>query len=197
MLERIMDVMSYKRLISLLLLVAVASPAFGGELGGSRKALKKANRVARKNEYKFLRNAREVREWVRLERLVTLRSTSDYRLANVSFPYARPAVKVFIERFAAQYHAATGERLVITSLTRPLNHQPENASALSVHPAGMAVDIRVPNTAGKRRWLERTLLALEDRAVLDVTRERHPPHYHVAVFPDEYERYVAKQDDAN
>jgi hypothetical protein len=27
--------------------------------------------------------------------------------------------------------------------------------------------------------------------VLDVTREHHPSHYHVAVFPREYERYVA------
>ena len=184
--------MPYRKLILLVMLLGAATPAFAGELGGSRAALRKANRVARRADYKFLRTAREVREWVRLERLVTLRTTRDYVVGDASFPYARPAVKMFIERLAAQYHAATGERLVITSLTRPLNHQPENASALSVHPAGMAVDLRVPSTAAKRRWLERTLLELEDRAVLDVTREHHPPHYHVAVFPAEYERYVAR-----
>ena len=194
--------MSYKRLACLgsfaclLFLVVAVTPAIAGELSGSRASVRKQNRVARRAEYKFLRTSREVREWVRLERLVTVRSTSDYVLQNVSFPYARPAVKMFLDRLSAQYHAATGERLVITSLTRPINHQPENASAWSVHPAGMAVDLRVPSTAAKRRWLERTLLDLEDRAVLDVTREHRPPHYHVAVFPDEYERYVAKLESA-
>src|SRR6185503_1553970 len=131
--------------------------------------------------FKFLRTAAEVREWVRLERLVTLKNTENYVVNDVSFPYARPAVKLLIERLAAQYRSATGERLVITSLTRPLNHQPENASALSVHPAGMAVDLRIPASKKNRAWLERTLLGLEDKMVLDVTRERHPKHYHVAV----------------
>src|SRR6185295_8964622 len=114
----------------------------------------------------------------------------DYIVNDVSFPYARPAVKLFVQRLAAQYREATGQRLVITSLTRPINQQPENASALSVHPAGMAVDLRIPASAKHRRWLERTLLSLEDKAVLDVTRERHPAHYHVAVFPEQYENYV-------
>ena len=175
-------------------LLLTAAPVFAGELGGSRRSLIRQHRIAKKNEYKFLRTAAEVREWVRQERLVTFTTSANYVLSNeVSFPYARPAVKMFIERLAAQYRAATGERLVVTSLTRPINEQPENASALSVHPAGMAADLRIPASARNRRWLERTLLGLEDQAVLDVTRERHPKHYHVAVFPDQYERYVASQ----
>ncbi|HEY8175703.1 MAG TPA: DUF5715 family protein [Gemmatimonadaceae bacterium] len=177
----------------LALLIVSAAPVFAGELGGSRRSMIRQHTVAKRNEYKFLRTAAEVREWVRQERLVTLTSTANYVLSgNVSFPYARPAVKLFIDRLAAQYRAATGDRLVITSLTRPLNQQPENASALSVHPAGMAADLGVPASAKNRRWLERTLLALEDKSVLDVTRERHPKHYHVAVFPAQYERYVGK-----
>ena len=186
--------MTLRRLIALALLLTVLVPvasASAGELGGSLRALRRANRVAKKSEFRFLRTAAEVREWVRAERLVTFTSTTDYAIAGVSFPYARPAVKLFLDRLAAQYRAATGERLVVTSLTRPLNKQPENASALSVHPAGMAVDLRIPASARNRRWLERTLLALEDKSVLDVTRERHPKHYHVAVFPAEYERYAA------
>ena len=181
----------------ILTLLVPAASALAGELGGSRAALRRANKVAKRSEFKFLRTTAEVREWVRLERLVTLRTTADYVVNDVSFPYARPAVKLFLDRLAAQYRAATGERLVITSLTRPLNHQPENASALSVHPAGMAVDLRIPSSVRNRRWLERTLLSLEDRAVLDVTRERRPPHYHIAVFPAQYERYLAKAERAN
>jgi hypothetical protein len=186
--------MRRRRLISFFLLLTLSVPAasaFAGELGGSLRALRRANKVAKRSEFRFLRNVAEVREWVRTERLVTFTSTTDYVINDVSFPYARPAVKLFLDRLAAQYRAATGERLVVTSLTRPLSQQPENASALSVHPAGMAVDLRVPARAKNRLWLEQTLLTLEDKSVLDVTRERHPKHYHVAVFPAEYERYVA------
>jgi len=193
-LARLRDVKLRRTLaaFSLLTLATPAASAYAGDLGGSIKALRKANRVAKRSDFKFLRTSAEVREWVRTERLVTFASTSDYAVSGVSFPYARPAVKLFVERLAADYRKATGERLVITSLTRPLNHQPRNASALSVHPAGMAVDFRVPASKASRKWLEETLLALEDKSVLDATRERHPKHYHVAVFPAEYERYVAQ-----
>jgi hypothetical protein len=54
----------------------------------------------------------------------------------------------------------------------------------------MAVDLRVPHDADARKWLEQTLLNLEAGSLLDVTRERRPPHYHVAVFPEPYEAYV-------
>lgn len=162
----------------------------GAQLRGSRSSVMRQHKVAERNDLTFLRNAAAVREFVRKERLERVSTTKDYVVANVSFPYARPAVKLFIERLARQYRAATGERLVITSLTRPISRQPHNASELSVHPTGIAVDLRVPKRAKSRQWLEQTLLYLEDRAVLDATRERRPPHYHVAVFPTAYERYV-------
>src|SRR5690606_8979905 len=60
-----------------------------------------------------------------------------------------------------------------------------------VHPAGMAVDLRISSSAACRSWLESTLLSLERQEVLDVTRERHPPHYHIALFVDRYAEYVA------
>jgi hypothetical protein len=104
---------------------------------------------------------------------------------------------MFVERLAAEYRAATGKQLIITSLTRPEAFQPRNAHDLSVHPAGMAVDFRVPDDAESRRWLEKTLLSMENRALLDVTRERRPPHYHVAVFPKAYRTYEKKRDAAD
>lgn len=149
------------------------------------------NAVAREHDYSFLRTSGQVNRFVDLGLLVELPGNSHYELARVSFPYARPAVKTFIERLSSQYHAACGERLVVTSLTRPEARQPRNSSDLSVHPAGMAVDLRVSQRARCRKWLESTLLSLEDRDLVDVTRERHPPHYHVAVFPHPYENYVA------
>ena len=179
--------------LRLILLVALLSPAVAlAQLKGSESSVVRQHRVAKNNGYAFLRNAAQVREFVREDRLERVSSNRNILVDNVSFPYARPAVKLFVERLGAQYRAATGERLVITSLTRPKSRQPRNASELSVHPAGMAVDLRIPKSAANRRWLERTLLSLEDRIVLDATREKYPAHYHVAVFPREYARYLAQ-----
>ena len=174
-----------------LFLAAGASPA-GAQLRGSLFSMQRQHQVARDHDYTFLRNTKQLREFVEENRLVRLSGNSHYAIkSSVSFPYARPAVKLFVERIAEDFHAATGEKLVVTSLTRPVSRQPRNASELSVHPAGMAVDFRVPRKKAHQRWLERVLLELEDSIVLDVTKERRPAHYHVAVFPREYERYVA------
>ena len=187
-----------KAMLQLIALLAftVGTPAdtANAQLRGSQSSVLRQHQVARRNDYTFLRTTKELREFVREERLERISSSRNVEMANVSFPYARPAVRMFIERLGAQYRAATGQRLVITSLTRPISRQPRNASELSVHPAGMAVDFRIPKSPAARRWLEKTLLDLEDKVVLDVTKERKPAHYHVAVFPRQYERYVASRE---
>ena len=124
--------------------------------------------------------------------LVRLRSSPDFELHDVSFPYSRPEVKLFVERLGEQHRRACGERLVVTSLTRPLSEQPRNASTLSVHPTGMAVDFRTSLNSVCRHWLESTLLYLEGVGVLEATRERRPSHYHVVVFPKPYSAYVSE-----
>ena len=171
--------------------IAFAS-ADEARLGGSMSSMRRQHRVALQNDYTFLRTPAQVREFVRKDRLEPLITNEYLHVNRVSFPYARPEVKLFVERLAKQYHEAIGEKLVVTSLTRPLSRQPRNAHRLSVHPAGMAVDLRVPRTSKGRRWLESVLLQLEARGLLDATRERRPPHYHVAVFPDKYENYAER-----
>ena len=79
---------------------------------------------------------------------------------------------------------------MITSLTRPANRQPRNASERSVHPTGMALDLRYPWNQACRRWLEGVLVSLERQGVLEATLERRPRHYHVAIFPRQYAAYV-------
>lgn len=175
-------------LLGLLVLPAASAPA--SELGGSRATLREVYEIAKENDFTFLRTAAQVREFVEKERLVEVVDNEHLVVHRVSFPYTRPVIRTFIERLAEQYHRATGDKLVVTSLTRPTSLQPRNASRWSVHPAGMAVDLRVPQNAAARKWLEETLLDLETGNLLDVTRERHPPHYHVAVFPERYEAYV-------
>ncbi|HSL71131.1 MAG TPA: DUF5715 family protein [Longimicrobiales bacterium] len=163
-----------------------------GSLRGSRASMQRQNRIARANDYSFLRTTRQVNEFVRAGRLVELPGNPDYQLDGPSLPYGRPEVKLFVEQLAAEYHTSCGEPLVVTSLTRPLSRQPRNAHALSVHPAGMAVDLRISDAGLCVRWLEETLLQLESEDLLDVTRERRPPHFHVAVFPKSYRAHVER-----
>ncbi|MGH7637156.1 MAG: DUF5715 family protein [Gemmatimonadaceae bacterium] len=177
-------------LSALLLALPAASASAATGLGGSRATLLEVYRIAKHNDFTFLRTAAQVREFVEKDRLVEVRENEHLAVSRVSFPFTRPIVKTFIERLAEQYHRATGDRLVVTSLTRPRSRQPRNSSRWSVHPTGMAMDLRVPRSSEARKWLEETLLELEAGNLLDVTRERRPPHYHVAVFPEAYEAYV-------
>jgi LysM repeat protein len=169
-------------------------PASAGaqSLQGSPESLDRQNRQAEAHGFSVLRSGEQVRAAVSAGELVPIRPTRDFDLHDVSFPYARPEVRLFLERLSAQYRSACGEKLVVTSLTRPLSHQPRNASDRSVHPTGMAVDLRRSSRAACRNWLERTLLALEREGLLEAIRERNPPHYHVAVYPRPYAQYVAR-----
>jgi hypothetical protein len=182
------------------LLVATLAPAIAGAtpaalaapaLGGSLTSMVRQNAVAQRAEFAFVRTADQLRALADEGVLDRVENSADVRLLSYVHPYARPEVRLFVERLGAQYRATTGQPLVVTSLVRPTAEQPSNAHRLSVHPAGMALDLRVPSDAKARAWLERTLLALEAKGVLDVTREHRPPHYHVAVFPAEYRAYVA------
>jgi hypothetical protein len=161
-------------------------------LRGTRSSLARQNIEARRHDFTFLVTRSQVLRFVQKGWLVRLPGNSNYRLKEVSFPYARPEVKLFVERLSSQYHSDCGEQLVITSLTRPKNYQPRNASPQSVHPTGMALDMRRPNNWACRSWLERVLVTLESRGVLEATYERRPPHYHIAVFPRKYSDYVKR-----
>lgn len=176
-------------LASLCTLMAV-TPLAGQSLRGSSTSLDRQNRIAVKHDFTYLRTSTQVDRFVGAGYLVPIRNNIDYQLHDVSFPYARPEVALFISRLARQYRSSCGEQLVVTSLTRPRSRQPGNASTRSVHPTGMAVDLRRSNNRSCRYWLENVLTHLESEGVLEATRERRPPHYHVAVFPEEYGDYV-------
>jgi hypothetical protein len=180
-------------LLALSTCATCAAPLLAQSLLGSHESLLRQNQEAREHDFTYLRTSSDVRDFAQQGLLVRLPGSSDYELAGdeVSFPYARPEVKTFVERLSRQYREACGERLVVTSLTRPITRQPPNASAISVHPTGMAVDLRRSDSSGCRQWLETVLLDLEGKGVLEATREQYPPHYHVAVFPNPYLQYVA------
>lgn len=172
------------------------SPVDAQSLTGSRISLMRQQSAAHDHDFDFLRTPADVKRYVRAGHLVRVSGGSHYRLdGDVSFPYARPAIKTFLERLGKQYKAAKGcgERLVVTSLVRPVTRQPINASNSSVHPTGMAVDLRYSRRAACRAFLERTLLELEGRGLLEATRERWPAHYHVTVYPGPYKHYLGQK----
>jgi LysM repeat protein len=177
-------------IVCLATLAMSTGPIHAQTLRGSASSMDKQHGIAVQHDYTFLTKSGDVDRFIELGLLVSIKGNANYEIHAVSFPYARPAVRTFVERLSQQYRAACGERLVVTSLTRPTTRQPRNASEISVHPTGMAVDLRVSNRSSCRRWLESTLLSLEKTGVLEATRERYPAHYHVAIFPTQYTAYV-------
>ena len=166
-------------------------------LRGSRDSVQRQYNVAVQEGFSFVARSSEISGLVESGQLLRVVENRNLILHEVSNPYARPGVKLLLDRLSAQYRRACGEKLTVTSLLRPQDRQPANAASNSVHPAGMAVDLRIPDRGRCRSWLEQTLLSLEGSGVLDVTRERWPPHYHVAVFTTPYQNYVATLTDSN
>lgn len=161
-------------------------------LRGSRAAVMRAFHIAVREDLSRIKTAKGVARMVARRSLVRIRANEHLTLVGVTHPYARPSMKIFLTRLSAQYHAGCGVPLIVTSLVRPSSKQPANASRFSVHPAGIAVDFRIPNERC-RAWLERSLRILEAAKVIEATKERRPPHYHVVVFPKDYRAYVRKK----
>ena len=182
--------MSKSVVLGAALLVAGALPADAQSLRGSLPSISRMYRQAVREKLPFYETSTGVRNAVRKGRLVRLRTTSGVTYDKVRWPYVQAETRVFAERLGAQYRSACGERLVITSAVRPATRQPANATERSVHPTGMAIDLRKPK-GSCLQWLRATLLELEDAGVIEATEEYGPPHFHVAVFPSPYEHYVA------
>lgn len=176
--------------------VFCASLAQAQSLKGSAASIDRQYRAALSYGFVFVNNARSVNQYVNPNQLVRVSPDRYLELADVSYPFAVPGTKLFLSRLSQQYSSSCGEKLTVTSLLRPRDRQPANSVAHSVHPTGMAADLRIPRSQKCRAWLERTLLSLEKEGMLDVTRERYPPHYHVAVFAKKYETRMALRSDS-
>lgn len=183
--------MPYLRFAAAALVAAVlADGASAQTLRGSPGTVQRTYLRAVRNDLTFFRSARSVRSAAREGDLVRLTPTRDLAMAGVSYPYTLASTRLFLSRLARQYRAECGERLVVTSLTRPRSYRLANSVEKSVHPAGMAVDLRKPSRPRCAAWLRSTLLSVEGKGAIDATEEFRPPHFHVAVFSSAYPRYV-------
>jgi hypothetical protein len=163
--------------------LALAAPRAAGAqtLRGSRSAVDRAYDYARRRGIPFSRSRGDVERQARAGQLVRLGGSSNYRLRGVAHPYVRRDTRTLLTDLAARYRVACGEQLVVTSAVRPTSTRLPNSVLKSVHPTGIAVDLRSPR--GRcRPWLRDELLTLERRGLIDATEERRPAHFHVIVF---------------
>lgn len=176
-------------------LCAWTQQAHAQSLHGSQASVDLMYRRAVRGGLDFYETTSEVQRAVVRGELVRLNGNAHYVVSNIRTPYVRPETKAFVTDLAADYHRSCGTPMVITSATRPMSRKLANASSLSVHPTGIAVDLRRP-TGRCLTWLRRTLLAAERRGVIEATEERHPAHFHVAVLPSRYERVASSRSKA-
>ena len=189
-----MRLSSVRGSVAVLLAAATASatvrPAGAQSLRGSPESVDRMYQQAQRERLQFSETASDVQAAAGSGALVRLATSNDVTLRRVAFPYVTPATQAFVARLGRLHRAECGKPLMVTSAARPTTRQPANSVAQSVHPTGMAIDLRKPS--GRcLRWLRETLLELEDAGVIEATEERRPPHFHVAVFPTSYTRYAA------
>src|SRR3989344_2815601 len=183
----------YCILTLILALTATATAQRFTTLTGTPTKLAAAYSEATTLDLTRVRDVSQMEKFVRLGLLVKLTGNRNYQLHRVAHPYLRPAGRLLVERLSAQSRAAPGEPLVVTSAVRTLEQSKKiwNASSKTVHPAGIAVDFRVPGNERSRKWLEAALLQMQSKGVVIATREHKQPHYHVVVLSRAYEAYVA------
>jgi LysM repeat protein len=152
-------------------------------LRGSKESVEKMYDFAQRYRYPFYLTPVTLDSAIAQGKLVALTGDATYELTRgVGFSYATREAKEFVTLFAPQYLATCGSPLTVTSAARPLSRQPHNANPHSVHPTGIAVDIRRPPAGPCLTWVRGALAELEAKGIIEATEEHHPVHLHVAVL---------------
>ena len=153
------------------------------ELHGSKASVEKMYDFALSHHLPFYLTPTNLDDAIAKGRLVPLTGDATYELTRgVGFSYATREAKQFVLAFAPQYLTACGTPLTVTSAARPMSRQPHNANPHSVHPTGIAVDLRRPSAGPCLDWVRGALAELEDKGLIEATEERHPVHLHIAVL---------------
>jgi hypothetical protein len=123
--------------------------------------------------------------WAMVNRgmFVHIKSSPDIPLKVIfGTPFVLPSTARFTRRLAYAYSEGGCGDLYVTGGGRFRTFR--NSSEFSVHPAGMAVDIRIRGLSEDcKQLLYRELYQAEADRVADVTEERWPAHLHVVVIP--------------
>ena len=140
-------------------------------------------RYAEANGIPFARNERDYQDLVARGQFVRLRHPALTIAARR--PYVLPTTAQFIYEIADAFSGAGCRGLRINDAARLVSERPSNGSVYSVHPAGMALDLRVINLSARCYEVLTNILSMaEMRGQADATREHRPPHFHVVVVQD-------------
>ncbi len=152
-------------------------------LKGSKESVEKMYDFAQSHWMAFYLTPTNLDSAVAHGRLVPLTGDANYELTRgVGFSYATREARQFVTELAPQYLIACGSPLTVTSAARPVSRQPHNANPHSVHPTGIAVDLRRPSAGPCLDWIRASLTRLEEQGIVEATEERHPVHLHIAVL---------------
>jgi LysM repeat protein len=153
------------------------------DLHGSKESVEKMYDFATSHGMTFYLTQTNIDDAIARGRLVPLTGDSTYELTRgVGFSYSTREARAFVQAFAPQYLTACGAPLTLTSAARPTSKQPHNANPHSVHPTGIAVDIRRPYRGPCLDWVRTALTELERKGIIEATEEHHPVHLHIAVL---------------
>lgn len=148
----------------------------GGEVSSSQQQLG----YAQKQQLPFM--ATEAEYQTRISSGYFIRLESPFMEVHARRPYALPSTVVFVAELAREYYDEGCGLLVVKDALRLTSERPSNGSLYSVHPAGMAVDIRtkyIPTECAD--WLRTYISQKEAEGKVDGTQEWKPEHLHVVV----------------
>lgn len=151
-----------------------------------------ALREAKLHDFSFLETESQLQWFIKEGLLVELRSEANYWVKPMTKgrPYVRPEVREFIRTLSHNLFAHCGEPLVVTSALRFRGVRLKNSPPETVHPTGMAVDLRAPSDECLEDF-ETELLFLEAEGLIQANKERWPEHYHATVYPRHYAEKLA------
>ena len=152
-------------------------------IGGDCTDSKSQHDWAKEHRIAFMHTNRMYREAINTGHFVRLHHPKLIVLARR--PYVLPATAKFIYALAEDFAEAGCGPLTVTGAGRLTSERPSTGSIYSVHPTGMAVDLRVRNLSQYcELWLNGYLEAMEQEVRIDATREHNPPHFHTVVLPE-------------
>ena len=157
----------------------------GGEVSSSKQQF----RYAAERQVPFMTSEAEYQS--RIDSGYFVRLEGPFMDVQARRPYALPSTVTFVVELSRDYYATGCGRLVVRDALRIKTEQPSNGSTYSVHPAGMAVDLRVRDISEVcESWMNSYLLEKEAAGKIDATREHWKmvrgqkvpnPHFHIVV----------------
>lgn len=173
--------MNRTRLLLIPLLALIPQLALAQSLRGSPASVDRMYYKAQARGLTFYKSAEAVKQAAEKGEVELLWGNMDYAVVGTRVPYVRPETLRFIEALGAAHRQACGEPIIVTSGIRPTARRLRNSHVKTIHPTGMAVDIR-KSPGNCRVWLRKALLGLEAQGLIEAIEENRPPHFHIAVY---------------